>query len=111
MDRIEKYGEIVKGVLSHYASIKPSYGEVEVEMIADEERGHFELMYTGWDGYRRIHGSVLHVDIRDGKVWIQHDGIEDGIADDLLAAGIPREHIVLAFQHPQKRQYSGFAVR
>ena len=39
---------------------------------------HYELMYAGWNGPYRIHGSVLHVDIRNGKVWIQHDGTEEG---------------------------------
>ncbi|HTE19729.1 MAG TPA: XisI protein [Armatimonadota bacterium] len=111
MDRLEAYKESVKRVISQYAGLKPSYGEVEAELVFDDERGHYELLYTGWDGYRRIHGSVVHIDVRDGKVWIQHDGVEDGIADELLAAGIPPEHIVLAFQHPHKRQYSGFAVR
>lgn len=54
---------------------------------------------------------MLHVDVRDGKVWIQHDGIEEGITDELLGAGIPAESIVLAFQHPHKRRHSGFAVQ
>jgi hypothetical protein len=43
----------------------------------------------------------LHLDILNGKVWIQRDGTEDGIADELEAAGIPRSDIVLAF-HPEK---------
>lgn len=50
------------------------------------------------------------MDIKNGKVWIQHDGTESGIAGELLEAGIPRDHIVLAFHHPSKRQYTSFAV-
>lgn len=42
-------------------------------------------------------------------MWIQHDGIEHGIANDLLEAGIPPEHIVLAFHHPNERKYTEFA--
>ena len=67
-------------------------------------------MYTGWNGYHRIHGSVLHVDIRDGKVWIQHDGIEGGIAEELVEAGIPHEDIVLGFQPPAVRRYTRYAA-
>lgn len=110
MDRVEGYAEKVKQVIARYVGYKPSYGEVEVEFVADDTRGHYELMYAGWDGFRRIHGSVLHVDVRDGKVWVQHDGVGDGIVDELLAEGIPADHIVLAFQHPSKRKFSGFAV-
>ena len=35
---------------------------------------HYEVMHVGWDGPRRIHGSVVHIDIVDDKVWIQYDG-------------------------------------
>ena len=55
-------------------------------------------------------GRNLYVDIRDGKVWIQHDGTEDGIAYELLEAGIPHEHIVLAFHPPYARKHTPFAV-
>src|ERR1041384_1722460 len=105
-----KLAEVVKRIINEYAAFKPSLGDVEVETIFDDQRGHYELMYAGWHESRRIHGSVIHVDIRDGKVWIQHDGTEDGIANDLLEAGIPAEQIVLAFHHPRKRQFTGFAV-
>jgi len=58
----------------------------------------------------RLRTTVIHIDIRAGKVWIQHDGTEDGVAGELVEAGIPREQIVLAFHHPSKRKYSEFAV-
>lgn len=60
--------------------------------------------------FHHIHGSVLHIDIRDGKVWIQYDGMEDSIAEELVEAGIPHEHIVLAFKPPEIRPYTDFAV-
>jgi hypothetical protein len=110
MDRIDKYREIVKRIIRAYTEFDPSSGDVEAETVFDDERGHYELLYTGWEGPRRIHGSVLHIDLRDGKVWIQHDGTSDGIAPELVDAGIPKEHIVLAFHHPNRRQYTGFAV-
>ncbi len=53
---------------------------------------------------------VIHVDIRDGKIWIQHDGTEEGIANDLMAAGVPQSDIVLGFHPPSERAYTPFAV-
>jgi hypothetical protein len=44
-----------------------------------------------------VHGRLLHVEIRGDKVWIQRSGTEDGIADELVAAGIPKSRIVLGF--------------
>jgi hypothetical protein len=37
------------------------------------------------------------VNIKDGKVLIEYDGIEGGITKDLIQMGIPERDIVLAF--------------
>jgi hypothetical protein len=50
-----------------------------------------------------------NIDIRDGKIWIQHDGTEEGIADGLVNSGIPKDRIVLAFKPPEIRPHTGFA--
>jgi hypothetical protein len=110
MDRVAEYREIAKRIIREYAAFDPSTDNVEAETIFDDEHGHYELRYTGWDGSRRVHGSVIHVDLRDGKLWIQHDGTSDGIAGQLEEAGVPREHIVLAFQHPSRRKHTPYAV-
>jgi hypothetical protein len=110
MDRVVRYRQIIKELITRYAQIKPAYGEIDIEAIFDEANDHYELMYTGWDEHRRVHGSVLHLDIRNGKVWIQHDGIEGGIAEELIEAGIPREHVVLGFQPPEIRPYTEYAT-
>ena len=110
MDTLKEYRRIVRDLIQHYAQFKPSHGDVQVEVIFDESNDHYELMYAGWSGKYRIHGPVLHIDIRNGKVWIQHDGIEDGVAEELVKAGIPREHIVLAFKHPEMRPHTDYAT-
>ena len=110
MDRLADYGAIVKRIFDGIAAQIPEDDEVVTERIYDEAKGHYELMRVGWRDTRRLHGIVLHADVRNGKVWIQHDGTEDGIADELLEAGIPKEHIVLAFHPPYKRPYTGFAT-
>jgi hypothetical protein len=48
--------------------------------------------------------------IRDEKIWIQHDGTEGGIANELVERGVPKQDIVLAFHSPFKRQFTEFAV-
>lgn len=110
MAGLADYAEIVKRIIRTYAAIKPANGEIEVETVFDDAQGHYEMVYAGWDGSYRIHGPVIHVDVRGDKVWIQHDGTERGIADELVEAGIPPEHIVLAFHHPNKRKYTSFAA-
>src|SRR5919204_4162575 len=107
MDELNLYRQVIRDLIRSYAQSQPSRGDVQIEVIFDESNDHYELMYAGWNGPYRIHGSVLHIDIRGGKVWIQHDGTEDGIASELVEAGIPKEHIVLAFHPPYKRPYTG----
>ena len=83
----------------------------KVEAIIDPEHDHYEVMQVGWDGVRRIHGSVIHLDIIDGKIWIQYDGTTRPVAEELLAAGVPREDIVLGFHPEDVRRMTDFAVR
>ncbi|MFN6539298.1 MAG: element excision factor XisI family protein [Nostoc sp. EkiNYC01] len=52
----------------------------------------------------------MHLDIKNEKIWIQHDGTEGGIADELTNRGVPKQDIVLAFHSPFKRQFTEFAV-
>lgn len=108
MESIEQYRKIIADMLREYAQYRPARGDVQIEVILDEANDHYELMHSGWNGPYRIHGSVLHLDIRDGLVWIQYDGTEGGVAEELVKAGIPRERIVLAFKPPEIRPYTGF---
>ncbi len=110
MDKAARYGAMIQEILREYGAYKPSNGEVEVETIFLPDQGHYQLMSVGWNGQHRVHGCQLHVDIKDGKIWIQHDGTEEGIANRLVAAGVPKQDIVLAFQSPFKRRFTDFAV-
>jgi hypothetical protein len=97
-------------IIDEYARHKPSNGRIETEAVVDPARDHYEVLHVGWDGQRRVHGSVIHVDIIDGKIWIQYDGTNRPVADELLAAGVPREDIVLGFHPADVRPYTDFAV-
>jgi hypothetical protein len=110
MDRLDHYREIIKQVINEYASYKPSHGEIDCEVVIDAQGNHYELMHVGWQGKRRIHGTVIHIDLIGDKVWIQHDGTSTGVAKDLLDAGIPQSDIVLGFHSPRVRKHTEFAV-
>jgi hypothetical protein len=110
MDRVDHYREIVRRVVEEYASHKPSNGQIDTEAIIDRDKDHYEVVHVGWDGVNRVHGSVIHLDIINGKIWVQYDGTNRPVAEELLAAGVPREDIVLGFHPPRVRQYTDFAV-
>jgi hypothetical protein len=83
---------------------------VEAQTIFDTERDRYQLLYSGWHNKKRIFGPVLHLDIKDGKIWIQWNGTEDDIAAELVALGVPKHDIVLGFHTPVLRQYTEYAV-
>ncbi|MBT9317491.1 XisI protein [Leptothoe spongobia] len=85
--------------------------DFETQIIFDTKRDHYQLVHVGWkpNGHRN-YGCVLHLDIKDGKIWIQHDGTEEGIANALVDKGVPKQDIVLAFHHPSMRKHTEFAV-
>lgn len=111
MDKVLKNKDIVRQVLQHYLDIKTNWEDIETIFIKDEDNGHYQLMNIGWQNNRRVYGSFIHINVKpDGKVWLQHDGTDIGVADELVEMGIPKEDIVLAFHAPYKRPYTGFAV-
>lgn len=110
MDSLEHYRENIYQVLKSHAEIPYSHGEIKSEVVVSQDRNHYLLMIAGWDGNQRIHGCVVDVQIINDKIWIQRDGIEDGITEELVAAGVPKDKIVLAFHPPEVRSYTGYAV-
>ncbi len=110
MARVEDYRDIVKQLLVEYAEHPPIGGGIDMETIFDETRDHYQLVALGWQSKRRVHGCVIHIDIKGNKVWLQHDSTDADIAQTLIERGIPANHIVLGFQPEHYRKLSGFAV-
>jgi len=109
MDTLTHYREIVKKVIEEYAD-EPDSSGIRTELVFDEKIDHYALVETGWEGLDRIEGMIIHIDIIDGKIWIQHDGTEQGVALDLEVLGVPKNHIVLGFHAPVKRPFTEYAV-
>ena len=107
---LEQWREILENILKYYASLPYRYGDVKTCLVIGGDRNHFILLQEGWEDNRRVYGTITHAEIRDGKIWIHYDGIEDGITDELVAAGVPKDKIVLAFHPPEIRERTGYAV-
>lgn len=110
MDKLVKYRQIIQDFLKDYASAPIANGEIESYTVFDSAEDHYQAMSVGWDGNRRVYGCVLHLDIKDGKIWLQQNSTEVRVAHELMNMGVPREDIVLGFQPPALRQYTEFAT-
>lgn len=100
--------EIVQKIIKAH-SINLKDDRTEVQLIFDNERNHYLMMVVGWHDQRREYESLIHIDIKDNKIWIQSDGTEVGVANELVEAGIPRQDIVLGYKSPFKRQFTEYA--
>ncbi|MEH1851571.1 MAG: XisI protein [Nostoc sp.] len=110
MDTLDNYRKIIEKTLTEYAQLPYAYGELERQLIIDENANHYLLLTLGWENKQRVHGCLVHIDIINDKIWIQRDGTEDGIANEFVNLGIPKDRIVLAFQPAEVRKYTDFAV-
>lgn len=112
MDKLANYRQIVKDILTRYYELdleQPSPG-IDPFVAFDEVRDHYFWFQVGWDRTGRTCGSTVYIRIHNGKVWVEEDLTEDGVTRDLLETGIPKEDIVLGFQHPRERALTKFAV-
>ena len=112
MDQLTKYRAIVRSKLINYAERVNQNPDKSIQshLLFDDEHSHYMVFKTGWWDIERIRTPTIYVRLHQNKIWIEEDWTEDGIATDLLAAGVPKEDIVLAFHHPDMRPLTEFAV-
>jgi hypothetical protein len=102
-EKHEHYRQILQEIIERYANMIPPTEEPESIAVCDRVHDHYLLMDVGWTGKERVHYVVVHLKLKDGKVLIEQDGIEYGIAADLIEAGVAPEEIVAAYLEPQSR--------
>ena len=110
MDRVERYKALARQAICDFAAQIPLQEGIEDKLVFQDEIGYYALMDLGWEGHRRIYGNILHLDVKENKIWIQHDGTEDGVVDFLLENGVPKQDIVLGFRSPDVRHLTDFAA-
>ena len=54
--------------------------------------------------------NLRKIDIIDEKLWIQQDGTEEGIAEEMVKMSIPKDKIILAYKSLERRTITEFAV-
>lgn len=110
MDKLEQYRSYIKQMLKKYASHPSLNPTIEREFICDTESDRYQIVNMGWDKHRRIYGCSMHLDIKNGKIWIQHNMTDVDIAEELVNLGVPKQDIVLGFHSPFMRQFTDYAV-
>ena len=110
MDKLEKYRSYVTELIDKYGNYRPACGDIETQKVCDEKNDHYQVVSVGWHDNRRVYGCSLHIDIKNNKIWIQHNGTDRSIADELTELGVQKEDIVLGFHTPYMRQFTDYAT-
>lgn len=110
MEKIAQYQQIIKSILNDYVATMQSNLEEEIYLVEDPKQMNYLIYHNAWQHNSRSYGCILHVRIKNEKVYMEYDGTDEGFADVFAEAGIPNYDIVLAFHAPAKRPYTGFAV-
>lgn len=110
MDKILKYQKAIIELLENYAyRYNQSNETLKHYVIKDKENHHYQLITMGFEDGVFIHSCIFHFDIINKKVWLQVNETDILIADELMEHNVPKEDIVIGFQQPHLRKYTGFA--
>jgi hypothetical protein len=110
MVKIKKYQKVILSILEAYAKVRYSNLDAENRLIADKENHRYQVVTIGWDGRKFVHDCPLHLDIIDGKIWVQRNMTDIDLDIIFAENGVPKTDIVLGFLSPKMREYSDYAV-
>lgn len=111
MDRIGHFREVIESITKEYARLFNQQPKgIDVLAVCDEQNDTYAIVNVGWDGNERMDMTSVLMRIVNEKIWVEKDKTMYGFVDELLDAGISHSDIVLAFQPPQMRQYTPFAI-
>ena len=111
MDTINKFQQAILDVLEPFANQKVANPGLEKQLIADTKRHRYQVIVQGWEkGEKFVNSTLLHLEIKDDKIWIQQNWTELQIAQELVKRGVPAEQIVLGFLPEYMREDSEYAV-
>jgi hypothetical protein len=110
MDTATKYRYLIRSILTEYTQVPYAYGDLRLETVFDTGSDRYLVVVLGRENGRRVHSCLIHVELIEGKIFIQQDGTEQGVATELVQAGVPKDCIVLGFRSPELRKHTEFAV-
>lgn len=108
--KLPRYREIIQRLLTEWAAIPYAVEGLRQYTVFDEPNDRYLVLSEGWLRNERRLSIILHVELLQGKVWLQADNTDAVFARKLEAEGIPKSDIVLGFRAPSQRPYTEYAV-
>ena len=108
--KLNHYRQIIERILTEVAQVPSSSPDVQDKTFFDRQSDRYAVISEGWNDDRRIHHIPIHLEIVNGKVWVQADRTDLDIAHELERAGIPKGDIVLGFHPADVRPFTEYAA-
>ena len=109
-EKLGRYRSSIERILAEIAQTAGPDEVVKDRTLFDRHSDSYAIIAEGWEKDERVHDIVVHLEIIDGKVWIQADNTDLVVARELEKAGIPKSDIVLGFHPPRLRPHTDYAV-
>ena len=110
MEKIANYQQAIQQILTEYASYMPVGEGLSLETVFDETRHHYQLIVLGWHGHEHIYKPLLHLDLINGKIWVQHNDTQFTLTEDFDRFGIPHQDIVNGLIPARRRSFTDYAL-
>ena len=102
--------EAIRALFAEWEKLPRIPSHWQIVAVMDEERDRYALFDINFENGGHKASLMVYLEIRDGKIWIINNNMEQSIADGLTAAGIPNNRIVLAMHPPDLREMGDYAV-
>jgi hypothetical protein len=105
--KLDRYRQAVMKFLNQSVDQSGPLESIETQQIFDLQADRYLILNLGWRGQERVYSVLIHLDIRDGKVWIQRNQTESEIEAELIALGIHKKDIVRGLIPSEYRALAG----
>lgn len=110
MDTRESLRDAIARVFHSWEEYPSALSRFRILGVMDTNQDRYILTHVDYEDQRSKSHLLAQLEIRDGKIWILTDNTEEGIASELVAAGVPKNRIVLGFYSSRMREMGEFAV-
>lgn len=100
--------DIVEKVLQDW-EVSPTQ-KTQYIALRDKEQDRYAVLLLQAPHKLNLAHAVFYIAIKNDKIYVEFDSAKEGIANEFLAYGVPKEQIVLAFYPPEMREMGEFAV-
>jgi XisI protein len=106
-----RYRNAIIDALNEVAARSANNGEVRTVTVFDESSNQYQILDLGWDdGGKRVFQPMIHLELLDGKIWIQENMTDLDVAKVLLGWGVEPSDIVLGMHSASLRRFSEYAI-